>query len=78
MHEQGRFERAITYYRRGIEAESLAEELYQGLMRCYIETDRHAEGAAAYRQLEQTFSVVMGGAPSPASRALGQQLLRNL
>ena len=78
LHEQGRFERAITYYRRGIEAESLAEELYQGLMRCYIETDRHAEGAAAYRQLEQTFSVVMGGAPSPASRALGQQLLRNL
>lgn len=50
--------------------------VYQGLMRCYTETDRHAEGVAVYRQLEQIFSVILGVAPSPASRVLGQQLLK--
>jgi DNA-binding SARP family transcriptional activator len=71
-------ERAIGWYRRGIEADNLAEEFYQGLMRCLARQGRNAESAAIYRQLRQILSVVLGVAPSPVTQSLGQRLLDGL
>lgn len=70
-HEsRAEWERAIDYYRRGLEADDLMEEFYLGLMRCYRGMHRPAEGLAVYRRLRQTLSVVLGVAPSPASEAI--------
>ena len=68
-------DRAIECYRRGIEADNLAEEFYLGLMRCYRNQGRRAEGAAVYRQLRQILSVVLGVGPSLETQALGQEIL---
>jgi DNA-binding SARP family transcriptional activator len=52
---------------RGIEADPLAEALYQGLMRCYRQEGRSAEAIRRVRRLRQTLPVTLGVAPSPAS-----------
>jgi LuxR family maltose regulon positive regulatory protein len=75
LQAAGRFDEAVGYYLRAIDADPLAEEFYQGLMRCYQDTERCAEGLAIYRRLRQTLSVTLGIAPSPASEALHQALL---
>jgi DNA-binding SARP family transcriptional activator len=67
--------RAMDCYRRGIEADPLAETFYQGLMRCLAAAGRQAEGAAVFRQLRQTLSVVLGIPPSARSRHLASILL---
>jgi hypothetical protein len=41
------------------EADDLAEELYQGVMRCYQQMDRRAEVLAVYRRMRQTLSITM-------------------
>jgi LuxR family maltose regulon positive regulatory protein len=75
LQESGNTDRAITYYARGVEVDPLAEAFYQGLMRCYLDRGRVAEGLAAYRQLRQTLSVTLGVMPSAGSEALHQSLL---
>ena len=35
LEEAGEWESALAYYRRGIDADELAEEFYQGVMRCH-------------------------------------------
>ena len=75
LYEAGRSDEAIDCFMRGIEADPLAEELYQGLMHCYQDTGRHTEGLAVYRRLRQTVSVTLGVSPSPASEALYRALL---
>jgi len=70
-HEDtGRFEEAVLLYQKGIEADNLAEELYQKLMRCYMHLERRAEAMGVYRRLRQTLSVTLGIAPSPQSERL--------
>jgi DNA-binding SARP family transcriptional activator len=68
------WEEAIAWYRRGLEADELAETFHQGLMRCYRALGRNAEGMAAYRRLRQTLSVTLGIAPSEQSQALAKSL----
>ncbi|HQR53900.1 MAG TPA: BTAD domain-containing putative transcriptional regulator [Burkholderiales bacterium] len=75
LHEMGRHDDAIALYLRGIDADPLAEEFYQGLMRCYRDGGRRAEGLAVYRRLRQTISVMLGVKPAPASEALYRALL---
>jgi LuxR family transcriptional regulator, maltose regulon positive regulatory protein len=65
---------AIDLYRRGLEADELAEAFHQGLMRCYRALGRHAEGMSAYRRLRQTLSVTLGISPSEQSQALARAL----
>jgi two-component SAPR family response regulator len=42
----GKFEEAVLLDLKGIEADHLAEELYQNLMRCYMKLGRRAEAMA--------------------------------
>jgi DNA-binding SARP family transcriptional activator len=76
LEENQEFENAIECYRRGIDADELAEEFYQGVMRCHAAMGRPAEGMAAYRRLRQTLSVVLGVQPSEGSEQLMQLLGR--
>ena len=73
---QSAWEDAIAWYRRGLEADELAETFHQGLMRCYRALGRHAEGMSAYRRLRQTLSLTLGIAPSEHSQALARSLHR--
>lgn len=76
MEENGNGDQALACYRRGIDADELAEEFYQGMMRCHAATGRSAEGIAVYRRLRQTLSVVLGMKPSARTEQL-VQLLRD-
>ena len=75
LESSGRVALAIECYCRGIDTDPLAESLYQGLMRCYAMQGREAEGAAAFRRLRHTLSVVLGKMPSTKSNELGQSFL---
>lgn len=72
--EAGLWEKAVDTYQRGLEADGLAEEFYQGLMRCYHHLDRRAEGIAVYRRLRHVLSVVLGITCSPGTEALFREL----
>ena len=76
MEANGNWDQALSCYRRGIDADELAEEFYQGMMRCHAATGRSAEGIAVYRRLRQTLSVVLGVKPSTRTEQL-VQLLRD-
>ena len=70
----GALEQAVTLYSRALDADDLAEELYQGLMRCYVRMGRHAEVATVFRRLRERLSVSLGLAPSAASTTLFEQV----
>ena len=65
---------AIACYEKGLEIEPLAEGYYQGLMRCYLELGRLAEGLAIYARCEETLARELRIAPSAETRALRQTL----
>ena len=75
LHEQaGEFEAASRLYQKGIDSDDLAEELYQGLMRCHLQQARNAEAMAVYRRLRQTLSVTLGIEPSLKSQKLAKAI----
>ncbi len=67
---------ALLCYQRGIETDDLAEEFYQGVMRCALAQNSHAIGLAAYQRLERILSLGLGVKPSAASQSLRQLLLQ--
>jgi LuxR family transcriptional regulator, maltose regulon positive regulatory protein len=68
--EIGRLEEALSIYQKGIEANDLAEELYQGMIRCHQKLGRNAEALAVYQRMRHTLSVVLGTRPSADTEAL--------
>ncbi|HUF19946.1 MAG TPA: BTAD domain-containing putative transcriptional regulator, partial [Burkholderiales bacterium] len=74
LEASARHDLAAEYYRRGIEADELAEEFYQGLMRCHLQAGGVSDAMNVYRRLRQTLSVTLGIHPSPASQKLFQSL----
>ncbi|MGE5730577.1 MAG: BTAD domain-containing putative transcriptional regulator [Gemmatimonas sp.] len=66
---------AVELYRRGLEADNLAEALYRGLMRALIATGEEAEAINVFRRCRQLLSIVLGMSPSPATERLHQQIL---
>jgi len=74
LEDEGQYERAVELYQRGIDADSLIESFYQGLMRCLERLDRKAEAASIFRRLRQTLSVTLGVQPSAASQRLFESL----
>jgi ATP/maltotriose-dependent transcriptional regulator MalT/DNA-binding SARP family transcriptional activator len=74
MEQAGEYDSAAMVYRRGIEADDLAEELYRGLMRCYDELGQRAEAMNAYRRLRQTLSITLGIAPGAATEELAKRV----
>ncbi len=71
----GDLEGAVDLYRRGIEVDPLAENLYRGMIDCYIRQDRRAEALEVYRHCRQMLSVVLGVPPSPETESLHALLL---
>jgi DNA-binding SARP family transcriptional activator len=76
LEGEGRHEEAIDWYLRGLDADSIVEPFYQGLMRCYSRLDRRAEAIATYRRLKQILSVTLGLPPSATTEKLYKELTR--
>lgn len=70
----GQHGQAIEVYRKGLEIDDLAEEVYQQLMRCYLEAGRIAEGMAIYQRCRDTLQAQLGIEPSEETLALHQAL----
>jgi len=67
---RGRWAEAIELYERGIEVDTLAEDLYRKLMRCYLEQRNAADAARVYRRCREMLSIQLGIVPSPDTDAL--------
>jgi ATP/maltotriose-dependent transcriptional regulator MalT/DNA-binding SARP family transcriptional activator len=74
LESAGRFDQAIEGYLRGLDADPVIEQFYQGLMRCYARLDRKSEAIAAYRRLKQMLSISLSLKPSPSTEKLYQSL----
>ena len=71
-----RWSEAIELYERGIEVETLAEELYRQLMHCHLAQRQPAQAARVYRQCRETLSVQLGTAPSIETEALFRSIYK--
>jgi pentatricopeptide repeat protein len=69
------WDQAIDWYLRGLQADDLSESFYQGLMRCYRQTNRRSEALSVFRRMRQTLSVTLGIAPSERSESLYRALV---
>jgi DNA-binding SARP family transcriptional activator len=69
-----RFDEAIVWYLKGLDADVIVEPFHQGLMRCYAKLDRNTEAIGAYRRLRQTLSVTLGLRPSASTERIYQSL----
>lgn len=70
----GYWNRAIECYRKGLEVDDLAEQLYQSLMLCHQQLGQRGEAMSVYRRCRFILSVVLGINPSPATEVLYHRL----
>jgi len=74
LERQGEWVTAIDLYRRGLEADNLAESLYRGLMRALAAKGDHAEALTAFRRCRELLSIVLGVKPSSETDRLYQEI----
>jgi LuxR family transcriptional regulator, maltose regulon positive regulatory protein len=65
---------ARNLYERVLEIDNVAEDIYRGLMRCYLRTGEPAEALKVYQRCRRMLSLVLDMAPSPETEIL----LRNI
>lgn len=75
LEESGRFDLALELYRRGLDADQLAEELYRRIMRCHRAAGRRCEAISAYERCKKILRSVLGIDPSRETEALYRSLL---
>jgi len=74
--EQVAWDRAIDCYLRGLDANELAEELYQRLMHCYRQMGLHGEIASIYQRCRMALAM-HGIKPSPRTKEIYEETLSN-
>ena len=74
LEKNGTLEKAIEWYRKGLEVDGLAEEFYQHLMLCYQSSGRKAEAIAVYDRCRDTLRLVLGVEPSPHTQSIYETL----
>jgi two-component SAPR family response regulator len=72
--QSGEWDRAIRYYRKGLEIDPLIETLYQRLMSCYRKTGRISEALATYQRCRVILAERFQIEPSRATRELYNSL----
>jgi ATP/maltotriose-dependent transcriptional regulator MalT len=65
---------AAAIYQRGIELDSLNEDLYCGLMVCHRERGNHAEALRVFRRCRELLSIVLSVQPGAQTQAVYQSL----
>lgn len=74
LERQRDFATAIHVYRRGLEADNLAEPFYRGLMRSLAATGDRAEAVNAFRRCRELLSIVLGLKPSAETERLHRDI----
>ncbi len=74
LEDSNRPDEAIECYLRGLDADPVIEQFYQGLMRCYTALERRSEALSAYQRLKRMLSISLGVAPSVQTERLYQSL----
>jgi ATP/maltotriose-dependent transcriptional regulator MalT/DNA-binding SARP family transcriptional activator len=74
LERQGERAQAIDVYRRGLEADNLAEPFYRGLMRALAATGEQADAINAYRRCRELLSIVLGVKPSAETEQLHREI----
>jgi len=74
LEQKNRPDDAIECYLRGLDADPVIEQFYQGLMRCYTALERRSEALSAYQRLKRMLSISLGVAPSAQTERLYQTL----
>ncbi len=77
LEKNEQIEKAIEYYQKALEVDSLAEDLYQLLMACYVSRGRKAEALEVYDRCRRTFQSVLGIEPSAKTRAIYAAIRQN-
>jgi DNA-binding SARP family transcriptional activator len=70
----GEWDKAAELYQRGLELDTLAEDLYRRLMTIYQRRGQYASALEVYRRCRQMLSVVLGVRPSAETEALCQSV----
>jgi DNA-binding SARP family transcriptional activator len=65
---------AAAIYQRGIELDSLNEDLYSGLMVCHRELGNYAEALRVFRRCRELLSIVLSVQPGAQTQAVYQSL----
>jgi LuxR family transcriptional regulator, maltose regulon positive regulatory protein len=74
LEDGNRPDAAIECYLRGLDADPVIEQFYQGLMRCYAALERRSEALSAYQRLKRMLSISLGVQPSAQTDRLYQSL----
>jgi LuxR family maltose regulon positive regulatory protein len=74
FERQGDADAALAVYEAGLAQDPLAEDLYQGAIRCHIVRNRSADALRVFRRCREQLSIVLSVAPSPATLALVEPL----
>ncbi|HYQ99390.1 MAG TPA: BTAD domain-containing putative transcriptional regulator [Casimicrobiaceae bacterium] len=74
LEREGDWTTAVDVYRRGLEADNLAETFYRGLMRALAATGDQAEAINAFRRCRELLSIVLGVKPSAETDRLYQEI----
>ena len=68
--QAGQFDKAVDYYRKGLEVDNLSEEFCQCLMKCYQKLGRKAEAVSLFKWCAKTLDAVLGIVPSAKTEAV--------
>jgi DNA-binding SARP family transcriptional activator len=74
LEASGAWDVAADVYRRGLEADNLAEPFYRGLMRALAASGDQAEALVAFRRCRELLSVVLGLKPAAETERLARDI----
>jgi LuxR family maltose regulon positive regulatory protein len=74
LERDGRWEEAVSIYRKGLEVDVLAEEFHQRLMVCHHRVGQVSEAMAVYDRCRKTLSSLLGITPSPETEAIANRI----
>jgi DNA-binding SARP family transcriptional activator len=75
--DNGEWEKGIECYRRGLEIDDVAEELYQELMVCYGRLGRRNDALSIYQRCRKTLLAVLEVEPSEKTEEIYESLIPN-
>jgi two-component SAPR family response regulator len=70
------WEKAATWYQKGLEVDTLAEEFHQRLMVCYQQQGQTALAVKTYLSCRSVLSTHLGLAPSPKTEEIYRSLIK--
>jgi two-component SAPR family response regulator len=72
--QNGKLDKAVECYQKGLEVDDLTEEFYQRIMKCYQKMGKRAEALTVYKRCYQMLSSVLGIEPSPETEGIMRSL----